>query len=115
LGAESAAVKKSYEMIQGKNKALVVPGQVYQGIASRYLFPPDKSDWWHTHGSYEIAIEEAGRVWFQYRSYCVKADGERLPMHSRRKAKLEELRRELAAGLITLKQASADVVIEPDE
>jgi hypothetical protein len=108
-------VKKSYELIQGRNKATIVPGQVYLGTASRYLFPPDSSDWWQTHGSYEIVIEEAGRVWFKYRSYCVNADGERLPMHSFRKAKLDELRGELTAGLVTLKPDSTTVLIVPDD
>jgi hypothetical protein len=81
---------------------MISAGQIYQGIASRYVFPPDVDEWWGELGSYEIRIEKVGRIWFHFRSYCISRDGTRI-LCSERRAKLEDLRREIGENLVALK------------
>jgi hypothetical protein len=83
---------------------VICASQIFLGIASRYVFPPDAGAWWHELGSYEMKIEKVGRIWFDFSSYCVSEKGARL-LYSARRAKLDDLRREIEAGLVALKPA----------
>ncbi|HYG78417.1 MAG TPA: hypothetical protein VEK08_25675 [Planctomycetota bacterium] len=76
------------------------PGQIFVGSASRYVFPPDGSDWWNELGSYEMEVLEAGRVWFTYRSTLVAADGTRTPSSGTKRARIEELLKEVSLGVV---------------
>lgn len=88
-------------------------GQIYQGIASRYIFPPDSRDWWNSIGSYELHLSKAGRVWFTYQGYTVSPEGVRTATNIRR-ARLDDLRHELALGVVQLKpHGSREITREP--
>jgi hypothetical protein len=93
----------------GGKKPAVLPGQIYEGVATRYVFPPDAGSWWHTHGSYAIAIVSAGRIWFEYASFLITANGAitRLAPPMQKRARLEEFRKELESGAMTLRRPEA--------
>jgi hypothetical protein len=93
---------------------MIRAGQVYLGIASRYIFPPDASAWWNELGSYEMKIEKVGRIWFHFNSYCLSEEGVRL-LYSVRRAKLSDLYHEIESGLVALKPAApAEISLETD-
>jgi len=90
-------------------RVAIVPGQIYSGAATRYVFPPDASAWWHQHGSYAIRVVTVGRIWFEYESFLIDKKGVRTPTWPRilKRAKLAEFLKEIESGAMNLQPPDA--------